>query len=102
MSHSTTPKARPSIAELLDFIAAVGLALDIPDPETDAANVKRYHEILERRTNLAARAIRGVAVVDPAQSDPATVRAKTRYLREWIAEIPATGYRHYRQPGGEW
>lgn len=100
MSQSTArnPRSRPNVDELLDFIAAVGEAIDIPEPVNRAS--KRYRETLDRRAFIAALAIRGVVTTDPYYGDPQTVRERTARLRKRLAEIPTTGYRHDVPSGG--
>jgi hypothetical protein len=84
MTTATTLTA----AELLDALTAVREALDIPHAATVGDDETRA-KILDQRTGHAVAMLRGILDRDPVADIPWSVA----YLRERLAEHPASGYK---------
>lgn len=75
-------------APVVDLLAAVREALDIPHPAT-LGDSERHAEILAERVSHAVIALCSVLDGGPSLG----IEWTTSYLREQLAKVPATGYR---------
>jgi hypothetical protein len=82
------PGATPDPSELLDALGVVREALDIPYAATVGGDETRA-KILDQRLGHAVGMLRGILGEDATRDVPWSVG----YLRERLADYPATGYR---------
>lgn len=78
--------------ELLDALAVVREALDIPYAATVGDDETRA-KILDQRLGYAVAMLQGILDRDPIADIPWSVA----YLREKLAEHPATGYKTWQE-----
>ncbi len=81
-----TPEEAASSSAVRDVVRAVPEALDIPHPAT-AGDREAHDRILSERATHAALALRSTL-----DGCPLEIEETTGYLRERLAEHPATGY----------
>lgn len=97
MSAALDLAADPAdLAELLDALAAVREALDIPHPAT-VGDGETYDRILSERVMHAVVMLRSVLRED----GPSDVPWSVAYLREKLAEHPAEGYKTWDERAAE-
>lgn len=85
---NSTDRTAPDPAQLVDALTAVREALDIPYAATVGDDETRLN-ILDQRLGHTVAMLQGILDRDPIADIPWSVG----YLRERLAEHPATGYR---------
>ncbi|MFA3838631.1 hypothetical protein [Streptomyces aureus] len=86
MSEQPTPDHPNALsADVVDLIAAVAEALDIPLPATNDADERTYHRLLERRASTVS-----IALAALLKLRIAGLGDDAEWIRTRVAELPVT------------